>query len=150
MIKWFIPLLFILLITGCTTLNVKEQESGINNIIELINKGESEKLIAASRIPFLYDGEIILLQKDMSLLWDSLCKAGFSIDDPEVTTISYIDDNTYALFTASMEGKAFFKRHLPDKTIVTALSAKEGNYYFLTGSRKNGLITIFGMKGPVQ
>jgi hypothetical protein len=150
MTKWFIPLLFIVLVAGCSTLNVKEQESGINKIIDLINKGESKKLAASSRIPFIYDGEIILLQKDINLLWDSLRKAGFSIDDPEVNAISYIDEKTYTLFSTSMEGKVFFKRHLPDKTIITTISAKEGIYYFLTGNKKSGLMTIYGMKGPVQ
>ena len=150
MIKWFIPLFFILLFTGCTTLNVNEQEAGINKIIDLINKGESERLIASSKIPFIYDGEIILLKKDIILIWKGLSEAGFSINAPRVHAISYVDENTYMFFTPSMDGKVFFKRHLPKKTIITTLATQEGRYYFLTGSKKNGVMTIFGMKGPIQ
>jgi hypothetical protein len=150
MIKWCGSLFVILLLTGCTTFNVKDREAGIYKIIDFINNGESEKLVTSSRIPFLYDGEIILLQKDIRLIWNTLSESNFSIKDPEITAMDNIDEQTYTVFTTSMEGKVFFKRHLPKKTVITTVSAKNGTYYFLTGGDKKSGVTIFGMKGPVQ
>ena len=150
MIKKFVPLLFILLLPGCTTLNVKKQEAHIYELIQLINNGDSEKLIASSSIPFLYDNEIVLLQKDINFIWKGLSEAGFSIHVPVIENIEYIDGQSYSLFSPSMEGKMFFKRHLPENTVLTTVSTKDGTFYFLTRSKKKGVITIFGMKGPIQ
>jgi hypothetical protein len=150
MIKWCVSLFFILLLTGCATLTVKENEENVYTVITLINKGDSEQLINMSRIPFIYDGEIILLQKDIQLLWDTLSETGFSLHDPEVVSIDKVDDESYAAFTSSAEGKFFFKRHLPEKAVIATVSTQEGTFYFITGNKAREDITIFGMKGPVK
>lgn len=150
MIKKCISLFFILLLAGCTTLTMKKQEAHIHEIIQLINNGESEKLIDSSQIPFLYDSEIILLQKDLHFIWKGLSDAGFSIHNPVIKSIEYIDEQSYSLFTPSKEGEMFFTRHLPEKTILTTVSTPGGTFYFLTRDRKNGAAAIFGMKGPIQ
>ena len=64
--------------------------------------------------------------------------------------IDNINEDSYLLFSNSMEGKVFFKRHLPDKAVLTKVLAREGAYYFITGSKKEGFLTIFAMKGPVK
>ncbi|MBN2532110.1 MAG: hypothetical protein JXB88_04430 [Spirochaetales bacterium] len=150
MTKWLISLFVILSLAGCSTFTVKQKTESVYKIIDLINKGDSKQLITLSNIPFMYDSEIILLQKDMHLLWDSLSGSGFSIRDPVIEWIDTIYSQSYALFTSSLEGQYFFKRYLPKKAIITKVSSKEGVYYFLTGGEAKSSMTIFGMKGPVQ
>jgi len=151
MIKRLIPfLLFLFILGGCATLNIREQEESIHDIITLINKGENNTLMSISAIPFLFDSEIILLKNDISLIWENLAKAGFSIHDPAVKEIGYIDEEIYALFSPSMEVKTFFKKYIPEKAVLATISSKEGAFYFITGGKRTGPATLFAMKGPVK
>ena len=144
----FLPVL--LIITGCATLNEKEQEESIHDIISLINRGDNNKLMSISSIPFLFDGEIILLKRDITFIWENLKKAGFSIPDPVVKEIGYVNEEIYTLFSPSMEVKTFFKKYIPEKAVLATISSKEGTFYFITGGKRKGPATLFAMKGPVK
>jgi hypothetical protein len=148
MVKKILSLLLLLSLSMCATINLVQEEKNVMGIIEVINSGNSEKLIECSRVPFLLDGEIIMMEQDITMLWTNLMSGGFTIEEAVVTHIQKIDKAAYKEFENNMEIEAYFQKYLPGKAVLSRVSTKDGDYLFLTGKGKKGTTLLYGLKGP--
>ncbi|HUV06925.1 MAG TPA: hypothetical protein VMX75_04295 [Spirochaetia bacterium] len=146
--------IFILLLTltvvavvGCVSLKQQYHDTA-EDVIELINKGETEKLSEMTQTPFILDGEIIILKNDMASFWQNIVKADFKIEGPTVIEASPANEETYKRFAGTMEVETYFKKYLSDKGHVIVIETDRFMLLLLMDKTKKGKIRIIGFKGP--
>ncbi len=159
--KTALLLISIVIITGlfsCTTYS--QRKSSSDKVIDLVNTKNSALLSSATSLPFLFDGEIIMLEKDSSMIWQNINNAGFNFEEIiEVESIP-VSAGGYLFFANTMEVKTWFEKYLPKKASLLKISCKNGLYYMILGGKKrvttpdSGEKEIFpaicGFTGPVK
>jgi len=100
--------------------------------------------------PFLIDGEIVLLQKDLSEFWDNLHKAGFTIRSPRVAQNRFATVEDAKYFRDSMEVRTFFKKYTDRDTSLVQVRSADGTFFLLLGREVKGYPRMLGFGGPVQ
>ena len=86
--------------------------------------------------PFLLDGEIIILEKDISMIWKNIRDSGFTFEKAFETESMPVGAGDYRYFADSMEVKTWFSKYLPEKASLVKIKAKNGLYYFILGPKK--------------
>lgn len=139
-------LLAILCVTvaGCATLGRFERSA--DDIVALINSGNAAELAAATRTPFLLDGELIVLDQDVALFWENAVKAGFRVQT-EALEAQPLEPESYRRFAPTMEVRTFFEKYVSERGSIVVLSGG-GVRVLLLLDRGKGRITILGFKGP--
>ncbi|MBN1697510.1 MAG: hypothetical protein JW881_08360 [Spirochaetales bacterium] len=149
MARKILPLFLLFSLTMCATLNVRQEETALIDIIGLINDGDGAGLAERSRTPFLLDGEIVMMSADMRALWNNLAASGFGITGAVVTSVERTGKETYREFSPAMEVEVFFRKYVPPTAVVSHISSNEGEYIFLTARGRGNRTLLYGFKGPV-
>ena len=99
-------------LASCASLQRSWDQNDVRKVVELLNKGESEKLAAMSVTPFLVDGEVVLLKGDVASFWDGVVKAGFRVDGAELDQGVKITAESYKQFADTMgQRREMMQRH---------------------------------------
>jgi len=144
--KAFIAGLAVLTFLSCATVPIAENEKSVEKVVDLFNRGETEKLSDLSQKPFLFDGEIILMQQDLDIFYGNLTNAGFVIDDYSIASLDRVDDDTYKNFAETMEVEVFFNKYIESSAVVATIKAKNGTFLLLLDGRKGLYPLIHGFK----
>lgn len=153
--------IFVSLFVSCSTAPYSRRGSSVVKIAELINDKNSGYLAKISKTPFLLDGEIILLDRDIEMIWKNLSESGFAFEGDYSVDSFPVSAGDHALFASSMEVKTFFREYLPKKKkgSIAEINADNGKFYLLLGNKKKieredgskvSFPEIFGFKGPVE
>jgi len=136
--------------TSCATVPYVQKEEKVVKLVELINRGGVNEVPGVANTPFIIDGEIVLLQKDLSEFWANLHKVGFSIRSPKVVQnrFAMMEDAKY--FRDSMEVRTFLKKYIDRDTSLVQVQSVDGTFYFLLGREVKGYPKMMGFRGPVQ
>ena len=110
--KTVLSLLLALLLGGCATLYRVDYENKLAEVVALINGGKDRELSALCMAPFLLDGEIILLAKDVQAFWAGILGRGFRIEDPSLVTVRFVDGNSFRRFADAREVDFYFKNYV--------------------------------------
>lgn len=135
---------------SCATVPYVQKEDKVVKLVELINRGGVNEVPGLASTPFLIDGEIVLLQKDLSDFWDNLHKAGFTIRSPKVTQNRFATVEDAKYFRDSMEVRTFFKKYTNRDTSLVQVQSVDGTFYLLLGREVKGYPRMLGFGGPVQ
>ncbi|MCL2480750.1 MAG: hypothetical protein FWF38_03455 [Spirochaetaceae bacterium] len=154
-------LILVWIITGllsCATYS--QRKSSSDKIIDLVNTKNSVLLGEITKLPFLFDGEIIVLEKDSSMIWQNISNAGFSFEEIIDAESIPVSSKDYLLFGNTMEVKTWFEKYLPKKASLAKINCKNGLYYMILGPKKKvqtdasgakkGYPAMCGFTGPVQ
>ena len=128
----FIAFLFI----SCTSAPYSQWDSSAEKVVDLINHPGEEYLEEITTNPFLFDGEIIVLDKDISMIWNNLNRSMFGFRNGVITESVPIGADDYTLFADTMEVKTFFSKYLPEDAALVKVQAENGLYYLILGSSK--------------
>jgi len=133
---------------SCATKPYAQKEEKVFNLIKAINNGEAaaKELYEA---PFLFDGEIVLLQNHLTVLWKNLHMAGFRMYDASIVRNHFIKEDSFKEFGDTMDVRTFFKKYLDENTSLVEIKARGGNYLFLLNKEVNGYPRIQGFKGGI-
>jgi len=142
--------LLALLALSCATGPYVQREDRIQRLVELINKGGVNEVKGLAATPFLLDGEIVLLQKDLNSLWDNFKAAGFVMKNAKVLEIARIAADSYKVFGDSMDVRTFFSKYLDKDTSMVKLATDGGVYHLLLGKEVDGYPKIRGFRGSVK
>ena len=134
------------LFTSCTTTPYSQREANVQKVIDLIQAGEAEALVAQSQLPFLFDAEIIMLERDLQTLWGNLSEAGFSMQNAQVEYLGPAGRYSYPPFAESFEVRTFFKKYLPEKSSMVRITADNGEFFLLLGPREDEAPAIIGYR----
>ena len=142
--------LLIMFFFSCATVPRAPGKADVNRILALIDKGGADEAAGACSLPFLLDGEIMVLEKDVRMIWQNLHEAGFSLEGAAVLSTVPASAEQYSLFAGTMEVKTFFGKYVREKSLIAEVSAKSGRFLFLfTPAGKEG-VRLQGMKGPLS
>jgi len=139
-----------IVLSSCATVPYVQKEDRVYKLIELINRGEVTEVPGLVTTPFLVDGEIVLLQKDLVDFWDNLYNAGFQIRNPRIRQNRFAMPEDARMFRDSMEVRTFFKKYIDTNTSLVEIESADGTYYFLLNREVKGYPRIQGFRGPVQ
>ena len=138
------------LLASCASTPYIPKEEKIRDIVDLINKGGVNEVKGLSSVPFLLDGEIVLVQKDLAGFWDNLKASGFAMKNVKVLEIVRPGPEGYKTFGDNLDVKSFFKKYTDRDTSIVKLSSDGAAFYFLLNKEVNGYPRIQGFKGPVK
>jgi hypothetical protein len=137
-----------LVLSSCATKPYVQKEEKIFDLVKAINSGEAaEKALAEA--PFLFDGEIILLQNHLTVLWKNLYMAGFRMHGAVIVRNEFLGEDSWREFGDTMDVRTFFKKYLDENTSLVEIKARGGNYVFLLNKEVDGYPRIQGFKGGI-
>ena len=129
-------LILSVLIVSCTTTPYSQWRSASEKVVDLINHPGEEYLEDITSKHFLFDRELIVLDKDISLIWFNLNNSEFAFTNGEITETIPVGPDDYKYFADTMEVKTFFKKYLPEDASLVKIQSSSGLYYLLLGSSK--------------
>ena len=121
---------------SCSSVPYSRWNSSSAKVIELINSPGDEYLTKITASPFLFDREIIILEKDIAMIWKNIDEAGFCFEEAYEAESMPVSAGDYRLFADTMEVKTWFEKYLPEKASVVKIKAKNGLYYMILGGKK--------------
>jgi hypothetical protein len=140
----------VFLSASCATGPYVQKDDKVLKLVDLINRGGVGEVQGLSETPFLFDGEVLLLQKDVTALWTNLKTAGFTMRNGKVLGKEHISDNSYRAFGDSMEVRTFFKKYLDKNSSLVKIGSEGGGFYLILNREVDGYPKIQGFKGPVK
>jgi len=145
---FFAGILLLSLLGACASRPYVQKEEKVFDLIKAINSGEAAAKELAEA-PFLFDGEIILLQNHLTILWENLYRAGFRMHDAAIIRNEPVKESSWREFGDSFDVKSFFSKYLDENTSLVEVKARNGNYIFLLNKEVNGYPRIQGFKGGI-
>ncbi len=145
-----VSILVLISLSSCTTMKAVPNEKAIERFIELYNSGDTERMTAMTSIPMLIDGEIVARNNDADFFWNSLAKAGFTLDGSEAYSVEPLTSSSSLLFGNSMEVSTFFTKYVPETAVLVRVKGPGGDFILLLSGRKGRYPFIFGFTGPIS
>jgi hypothetical protein len=136
------------LLVSCASLQRSADSGVVRRVADLINAGDSRKIAALSAIPFLVDGEVVVLPADVASFWSDAAKAGFKVDGAALDAGTVVGADSYRQFADTMEVKAFFTRYVPGGSRVLAMTTASGSHVLLIVHSGFFSTKLYGFKGP--
>ena len=149
-IKTILILIFLTVLSSCTTIYMNESKSAAEEVVDSLNRGDSSLPIHMSRVPFVFDGEIIIAETSVSKVWNGLVKAGFIVTNPVITSISPVVSTDYALFRSSWEMEMFFKRNIPEFSYKVTIEGIDGEVLMLISREKTRNYALIGLRADAK
>jgi hypothetical protein len=139
-----LPIVIIAL--SCATIPLAQDEEAITRVIELFNSHQADALVDLSAKPFVFDGEILLMQQDLQQLYANLDRAGFDLRGYRIIAIEPVSENSYKRFADTMEMRVFFSKYIQSTATVVTVHAEHGRILLLLDGRKGRYPQIHGFK----
>ncbi|MCG8477966.1 MAG: hypothetical protein MI724_02645 [Spirochaetales bacterium] len=137
-------------LASCATVPVSQREGRVEALVEELNTADIERLAELSARPFLFDGEIVILESDLNTMWTNLRAAGFAFDAATLDELGPVDEDTYRAFGDSMDVRAWFDRYAAEDAGLATVRTTHGTFLILTGDRDGRTPRIFGFTGPTE
>jgi hypothetical protein len=118
---------------GCAT---SPREGDVMEILALISAGDVPALMAASRSPFLLDGEILEGEAMRRLFWEGVGASDFAFSDPRVIEVRRIKPGDAALFGDSFELGVFFSKYLTRRDRLVHFASGSSEAWLVLGPGK--------------
>lgn len=134
------------LLSSCASVRFAQKEEDVLAVVSLINGGEAEMLSRLSQTPFLFDREILMLEKDTKTVWNNLAGADFSLKRPAVRKIEPVSEESYKSFADVMEIEVFFEKYVPETAKIAHVETEDGPCLFILNDKKDDYPRILGMK----
>lgn len=145
----FVLLCALTILSACKTVPVSQRERRVQILLDRLNERDVEHAMEVSRIPFVFDQEIIVLESDVETLWSNLQQAGFSFANHRVREIRPVHPGSYREFGDTMDMEVYFSKYLSEDGTIVRIDTDYGGFLVLVGDRRRGLPQLFGMKGPL-
>jgi hypothetical protein len=138
-----------LAMAGCASLQPAARfERSADHVVDLINSGRAADLASSSALPFLLDGEILLLRSDVAGFWRGVAGSGFKIGPQATVHAVALDDRSFERFASTMEVRTFFSRHVSRQGSLVVVEAGRSRILLLLDRGKWGRTLIVGFRGP--
>jgi hypothetical protein len=137
--------------TACSTVPPSQNEARLDRLVEELNTADEDRLVELCALPFLLDGETVVREEDLRVLWRNLRASGFTFADARIAGIREAGPDSYKTFSDDPEVHAFFKKHTGKNAAVIDLETDHGAFSLLTGGRVGRygrLPKLYGFTGP--
>lgn len=135
---------------SCATVPVSQRDNQVEKLIGELNTADIDRVMELSARPFLFDGEIIILESDLRTMWTNLREVGFTFDAATVTELGPTNETSYRSFADSMEVRVWFEKYAAEDAALATVETSYGTFLIVTGDRLKRLPYIFGFTGPQE
>lgn len=142
--------LIMLFAASCTTVPVSQRDNRVEALITELNTADIDRVMELSARPFLFDGEIIILESDLQTMWTNLRAAGFTFDSATIQELGPVTDTTYLSFGDTMDVRVWFEKYASDDAALATVETSYGTFLIITGDQVERLPYIFGFTGPQE
>ncbi len=143
-------LLVALFAASCATVPVSQRDNRVEALLEELNTADIDRVMELSARPFLLDGEIIVLERDLRTMWLNLREVGFTFDSATIEELGPVTDDTYRKFGDTMDVRVWFERYTTEDAGLARVSTTHGTFLIVTGDREWRTPRIFGFTGPEE
>ena len=128
---------------GCATIPEGAAERRAETMASLVEVGDTGGLLAASATPFLFDGEIVVLERDLQLIWDAITDIGLgTVSVVETAPASEVGSEVFGITEGA---RVFLTRGLDRKARLVTLRTDRGPLWLLVGAGDAGY--LYGVRG---
>lgn len=135
---------------SCATAPVSQRDTRVEALLEELNTAEITRVMELSARPFLLDGEIIVLERDLRTMWLNLREVGFTFDSATIEELGPVTDDTYRQFGDTMDVHVWFERYTAADAGLARVSTTHGTFLIVTGDREWRTPRVFGFTGPEE
>lgn len=135
---------FLIALTSCRTAPVPQRPGRVEALVEELQSAQIDRLVELTARPFLFDGEIIVLEQDIERMWRNLREEGFAFDDAVVTAVGAIDEDSRRSFGVGADVDAWFERYAAEGAGAATVETSFGTFLIVTGERAGRVPTIAG------
>jgi len=139
-----------LALVSCASFQRSRDGDAARRVTALVNAGQAERLAAMSAIPFLVDGEIVLLPDDVDSFWNGIAKAGLRAQASVPGQGSTVGPESYKDFADTMEVRVFFEKYVKKGARILTVNAIPGGDILLIVAPECLSWKIIGWKGPFR
>lgn len=136
-------------IASCATVPPAQDEDRVGALVEQINKRDADRMIDQSRLPFLFEDEVVEVSNELYILWIATFDDGFSLPNATVVSITPVGSEEYGDLRNSKELPAEYGRRLPESASIARIQAQQGTFELVLAEEHNGLPVIYGLRGPL-
>jgi hypothetical protein len=135
-------------VTACASLRYNQKQEDILGIVELVNSGQEELLADLCQIPFLFDGEILMMRGDAGIVWRNLISAGFQLSQAEVSGIEKTGEESYLQFGDTMDVRTFFAKYVPPTARLALVKSADFSLTLILNDKdeESGYPRILGIR----
>jgi hypothetical protein len=150
LLQWGLLVIILISLANCASFTTYRYKNSVEGIIEAINQGDVQELLAQSSVPFLVDQEIMLLPKDLELFWHNLVAKKFILKNPLIRETLPVDKQTFSRFATTMEVESFFANYISPKAYWVNIETSAFRLALLLDRGKGRKIVLKGWKGPAS
>lgn len=143
------PVLIVFAIASCATVPLSQDTASVERLVRELNEAPVERLVELTATPFLLDDELVVLEADVTIMWQNLRDAGFAFDGAQVVSVTPGGAPPVA-FGSSLDVEAWFDRYAASDWASTEVQTTHGTFLILTGSAADDVPLIYGFTGPIR
>ena len=135
---------------SCATIPAAQDRTRVESLLEELNTAPVERLVELTARPFLLDGEIVVLQRDIEMMWSNLRDVGFRFAEATVEEVGALTDQSYLEFGDTMDVQVWFERYTADDAGIARVRTSHGVFFIVIGEGDEIDLQIFGFTGPQE
>lgn len=134
-------LVVVALLAGCATIPPSQDEDRVVALVGFVDEEPVDSVVSQSRIPFLFQDQIIYSQADLSAVLTRLRAGGLTLA-PESAQI-----DMYPVFSGDLRfDQQVFADELPEDARVVTVSSSAGTIELLVGGSQDGMPLLLGIQ----
>lgn len=134
-------LVVVALLAGCATIPPSQDEARVVALVGFVEEEPVDAVVSQSRIPFLFQDQIIYSQADLSAVLTRLRAGGLTLA-PESAQI-----DMYPMFSGDLRfDQQVFADELPEDARVVTVSSSAGTIELLVGGSQDGMPLLLGIQ----
>ncbi|MFW6387814.1 MAG: hypothetical protein ACOC0B_00935, partial [bacterium] len=115
-------------IVACATVPPAQDEERVGALLDRINERDADQMIDQSRLPFLFEDEVVEVSNDLYILWIATFDDGFSLPNASVESITRVGSEEYYDLRDSKELPEGYGRRLPESARIARIQAQQGTF----------------------
>ncbi len=135
---------------SCATVPRSQNQSRVEDLIAELNTASVERLVELSARPFLLDGEIVVVERDIAMMWTNLRDVGFTFDGAAIEEVGALRPDDYLAFGDTMDVRVWFDKYTTDDAGLARVATTHGTFLIVTGEAEDIGLQVFGFTGPQE
>jgi hypothetical protein len=142
----YLALVAVVVLGACSTVPGAKEDRSLVELIDLVNDGPVERVVAQSHVPLFFDGELLVRRADIEMLWSGLREQGLVIN-PRGFAVEPARRSDYVRVADTFDIETFFSPEgpFPDNATWIRAGSDFGEVQILVGDDLDGLPLIYGI-----
>lgn len=124
------------LLASCATLRKGADQGIVRTLERHLDAGRGRELAELSQVPFLLDGEVVVLPEDVLEFWTAVASADWGLQGARIEAGSPVDDQSWRRFADTQEVRSFFKRYVDPRARLIELTGPAGEQVLVLAQEK--------------